>query len=144
MAIRFQLRDVCGRAAPTGTLLTYVIFKGHSPTNDNSGLIDNNAYKLYSDVQDIPCFQYVPPLLNSAAYSAVSMLKAIDEKQKYCNYAFPLRCLRIFRNLQTRIQVAIKSSHDLQLTTGMASTQFFAPKGFVAVLPIFFKQRVML
>ena len=59
--------------------------------NDNSGLMDNNAYKLYSDVQDIPAFQYVPPLLNNASNSAVSMLKAIDEKEKYCNYTFPFK-----------------------------------------------------
>ena len=29
--------------------------------DDNSDLMDNSVYKLYSDVQDIPTFQYVPP-----------------------------------------------------------------------------------
>lgn len=93
-------RDIDGKAfscvtfvvvLPPQALIDICYLQRPLAHDDNSDLMDNSVYKLYSDVQDIPTFQYVPPLLNSVSYSAVNMLKAIDEKEKYCNYTFPFK-----------------------------------------------------
>ena len=103
----------------------------------NSGFIDNSAYKLYSDVQDIPMLQYIPPLLNSSAHSAMNMLKAIDEKQKYCNYAFPFK---VFANLSKSTNSHSGSDKILaQSSTTKSVDPILCSQGFCGCFTHFFQ-----